>query len=72
MSGSTQEETLTEYERAALDALTLYALRTREYNALIDTPDLDYSSPAYVAAANAMEAANDAALAAAERLLASQ
>lgn len=59
---------MTEDERAALDALKVYALKTREYNALIDTPNLDYSSLAYIEAANAMEAANDAALAAAAPL----
>lgn len=60
---------MTEHERAALDALKLYALKTREYNELIDAPNLDYSSLAYIEAVNAMEAANDALLAAAEPLL---
>jgi len=60
---------MNEHERAALDALKAYALKVRAYNALIDAPNLDYSSPAYIEAANAMEAANDAAIAAAEQLL---
>jgi hypothetical protein len=56
-------------EVAALDALRTYARTVQEYNAMIDAPTIDYSSSEYIDAANAMEAANDAVLAAAEPLL---
>jgi hypothetical protein len=56
-------------QETALEALIIYAQRVQEYNDLIDMPDLDYSSAAYVAAANAMEAANEALLLAAAPLL---
>jgi hypothetical protein len=60
---------MNDHEKAALKAWKVYAQRVRVYNALIAAPDLDYSSQAYIEAANDMEAANDAVLAAAECLL---
>ena len=57
-----------EREAAALAALRDYAVAVRAYNDLIDRTGV-FSSPEYIEAANAMEAANDVLLAAAEALL---
>jgi hypothetical protein len=60
---------MTENEATALAALRAYALRVQAYQAVIDAPNVNYSSPAYIEAANAMDNANETLLAAAAPLL---
>lgn len=56
-------------EANALAALRTYALSVQAYQAVIDMPNVNYSSPEYTEAANAMDNANEALLTAAEVLL---
>lgn len=60
---------MTEQEAAALEALKAHALAVRRYNTIIDTPGMDFSSPTYIDAANAMDATETALIEAAEPLL---
>lgn len=58
---------MTEAERAVLAAIGVYAQRVRDYNSIVDRPGFcHFQSREYIEAANAMEAAHDAVMAAAD------
>lgn len=60
---------MTPTERTVLDAAIILARYVKAYNALVDRPDWSPKSSEYIDAANAMDAAEDALIEAAQLLL---